>query len=125
MTTKSHVSIEQHVCPVCSIAHDTGAILLDKRLKQTMHMHTATGYGLCPEHKEKADQGYIALVELDPKRSVIRNDVVKPEDAYRTGRFAHIRREAWDKVFDLPAPELSVVCIEPAVFDALANLVPS
>ena len=48
---KSYVTIEQHVCPVCGKAHDTGTILLDRRLRERFDMYTPTGYGLCPEHK--------------------------------------------------------------------------
>ena len=51
MNDKSHVSLEQHVCLVCGTAFDTGAILLDKRLRASMERHTATGWGLCPEHQ--------------------------------------------------------------------------
>ena len=36
MNDKSHVSLEQHVCLVCGTAFDTGAILLDKRLRASM-----------------------------------------------------------------------------------------
>lgn len=43
MNDKSHVSLEQHVCLVCGTAFDTGAILLDKRLRASMERHTATG----------------------------------------------------------------------------------
>ena len=69
MNDKSHVSLEQHVCLVCGTAFDTGAILLDKRLRASMERHTATGWGLCPEHQKLADDGFVALVECDPQRS--------------------------------------------------------
>ena len=36
MNDKSHVSLEQHVCLVCGKAFDTGTILLDKRLRQSL-----------------------------------------------------------------------------------------
>lgn len=32
--TKSYVAMKQHVCMVCCAAYDTGALLLDKRLKE-------------------------------------------------------------------------------------------
>jgi hypothetical protein len=124
MTTKSHVSLEQHICPVCGVAHDTGAILLDKRLKPSMHMHTATGYSLCADHKAKAEEGYIALVEIDPKLSVFKNDSnVEIDGMHRTGRYAHIHRKAWDAVFNIPALKGNVVCLEPAAYNAIAALV--
>lgn len=69
MNDKSHVSMEQRVCLICGSAFDTGAILLDKRLRQSMAHHTVTGWGLCPEHERLFKDGYIALVECDPQRS--------------------------------------------------------
>ena len=69
MNDKSHVSMEQHVCLVCGVAFDTGAILLDKRLRASMERHTTTGWGLCAEHQKLADDDFVALVECDPQRS--------------------------------------------------------
>src|SRR3546814_18826039 len=69
MNDKSHVSLEQHACLVCGARFDTGAILLDKRLRASMERPTATGWGLCPEHQKLSDDGFVALVECDPQRS--------------------------------------------------------
>ena len=89
MHDKSHVSLEQHVCLVCGTAFDTGAILLDKRLRASMERHTTTGWGLCPEHQKLFDDGFVALVECDPQRSGSQaGGRMKPEQAYRTGRLA-------------------------------------
>ena len=81
MNDKSHVSLEQHVCLVCGTAFDTGAILLDKRLRASMERHTTTGWGLCAEHQKLADDDFVALVECDPQRSGSPNGSVKPEQA--------------------------------------------
>src|SRR5690606_24370178 len=91
MNDKSHVSLEQHVCLVCGSAFDTGAILLDKRLRQSMERHTVNGWGLCPEHERLFKEGYVALVECDPQRSggAPSSGSMKPEQAYRPGRLAH------------------------------------
>ena len=37
MPDKSHVSMEQHRCIVCGQDYDTGAILLDKRMRQAVN----------------------------------------------------------------------------------------
>ncbi|WP_296781558.1 ATPase [Variovorax sp.] len=96
MSDKSHVSIEQHICLVCGAAFETGSILLDRRLRASMEHHTKTGWGLCPEHQKLADDGFVALVECDPQRSGSQADGrMKPEQAYRTGRLAHLRRTGW------------------------------
>ncbi|SFE17291.1 hypothetical protein SAMN03159379_07464, partial [Variovorax sp. NFACC26] len=46
MDEKSHVSMEQHLCLVCGLGFDTGGILFDRRLRQSMQRHTVTGWGL-------------------------------------------------------------------------------
>src|SRR3546814_11650878 len=69
MNDKSHVSLEQHACLVCGARFDTGAILLDKRLRASMARHTAPGWGLCPEHQTLSADGFVALVAFDPQRS--------------------------------------------------------
>jgi len=45
-TMKSHVGMEQKVCPVCGQAFDTGVILLDKRLRNSLERKTVTGWDL-------------------------------------------------------------------------------
>ena len=125
MNEKSHVSLEQHVCLVCGTRFDTGAILLDRRLRASMERHTATGWGLCPEHQKLSDEGFVALVECDPQRSgsPAGGGRVKPEQAYRTGRLAHLKREAFAQVFDVPiAADQPCVFVEPGVIEQLQTM---
>jgi len=126
MNEKSHVSLEQHVCLVCGVVFDTGAILLDKRLRASMERHTTTGWGLCAEHQKMADDGFVALVECDPSRNGLPSDGdrVKPETAYRTGRVAHLKRDAFAKVFNVPiATDQPCVFVEPGVIEHLQTMV--
>ena len=125
MNDKSHVSMEQHVCLVCGVAFDTGAILLDKRLRASMERHTVTGWGLCAEHQKLADDGFVALVECDPQRSGSPGGRLKPEQAYRTGRLAHIKRHVFTQVFNVPI-EANQACVfvEPGVIEQLQAMVP-
>lgn len=126
MNEKSHVSLEQHVCVVCGAAFDTGAILLDRRLRASMERNTTTDWGLCAEHRRLFDDGYVALVECDPQRSGMPagGDRLKAEQAYRTGRIAHLRREAFGRVFDVPI-EATQACVfvEPGVIERLQSIV--
>jgi len=126
MNDKSHVSLEQRVCLVCGTTFDTGNLLLDKRLRASMKRYTTTGWGLCPEHQRLFSDGFIALVECDPQRSgspsVSGN--LKPEQAYRTGRLAHLKREAFDKVFNVPiAADQPCVFVEPGVLEQLQAMI--
>ena len=125
MNEKSHVSLEQHVCLVCGTRFDTGAVLLDRRLRASMERHTATGWGLCPEHQKLSDDGFVALVECDPQRSgsPAGGGRVKPEQAYRTGRLAHLKREAFAQVFNVPiAADQPCVYVEPGVIEQLQTM---
>src|SRR5687768_7532768 len=95
MSDKSYVSLEQGACLVCGRPYDTGSILFDLRLRESMERHTITGWGLCPEDLLLHEQGYVALVECDPEKSgnPREGDTVLPGNAYRTGPVAHLKRE--------------------------------
>lgn len=102
MHGKSHVSLEQHVCLVCGNALYTGNLLLDKRRCASLEHYTTTGWGLCREHQRLFDKGFVALVECDPTRSGSSSGNLKPEQVYRTGKLAHLQREVFDKVLNVP-----------------------
>ena len=126
MNDKSHVSLEQHVCLVCGKAFDTGTILLDKRLRASMEHHTKTGWGLCPEHQKLSDDGFVALVECDPQRSGSPTGAarMKLDQAYRTGRLAHVRRTMFAQVFNVSIDDKQAcVFVEPGVIDQLQSMV--
>jgi len=125
MDNKSYVSLEQRVYLACGTSFDTGNLLLDKRLRASMKRYTTTVWGLCPEHQKLFDDGFVALVECDPERSGSRADGrLKPEQAYRTGRVAHLRRTAFAQVFNVPiAAEQACIFVEPGVLDQLQAMV--
>jgi hypothetical protein len=114
--------MEQRVCAVCGKPYDTGAILLDRRLRNSMERYTKTGWGMCPAHKELKDKGFIALVEVDIKKSEVMGSVIKPSGAYRLGRIAHIKKEAYDKLFDTPAPPQMVMFCDTKSMDKFEEL---
>lgn len=125
MNEKSHVSLEQRVCLVCGTTFDTCSVLLDRRLRASMERHTTTGWGLCTEHQPMFDDGYIALVECDPQRSGLptAGDKLKPEQAYRTGRLAHVRREAFARLFNVEVcAGQACVFVDPEVIDWLHGI---
>jgi len=117
---KSHVSMEQKVCIVCGQLYDSGSILLDRRLKQSMDRYTITGFGMCEEHKKLTDEGYIHLVGADPTRSELREDGnMDPDGAYRTGDVIHIKAHVFEQIFNMPAPKGGVCFVDPQVISAL------
>lgn len=119
MSKKSFVSLEQNVCSCCGHAFDTGAILMHKRLVEKFDNHTVTGWGMCPTCGEHISNGFVALVGInnDPGGST-----VKQEQADRSGRLAFLRLEAFNRIFNVGAPEGGVCFVENAVLDKLEEM---
>lgn len=125
MDEKSHVSLEQHVCVVCGHPFETGAILLDRRLRSSMSRHTITGWDLCPEHRTLHEQGFVALVECDPARSGNpgAGARVSPHSVYRTGRLAHLKRGVFETLFNVALdPHTPCVFVDPEVMARLQQM---
>lgn len=75
---------------------------MDKRLRDKFEKNTVTGTSLCPEHQKMFDDGYIALIEIDPSKSGQPNHYgnLMPENAHRTGVVVHLRRKVFEDIFD-------------------------
>lgn len=111
MEEKSHVSMEQHVCFVCGKTFNTGSLLLDKRLRASMHRNTVTGYGICPEHQSKIDEGYVIMIEsLDSKGE------------QRTGNIAYIQQSRFSDIFNTDPPPKHIAFMEQGVIEKLKGL---
>lgn len=125
--SKSHVSLEQRQCVVCGCTYNTGAVLLHKRLAKTLEEHTLTGRGLCPEHQKLHDEGYIALVEVDPELSrPMPNGNLTAKTAHCTGTIVHMRREFFKQVFTTPIEDdTPFVFVDSAVVTLLKEQIPS
>ena len=126
MSEKSHVSMERQVCLVCTTQYDTGAILLDRKLRPCLDRYTLTGWGLCSEHQRLFDEGYVALVECNLSAGPEGGAdcaVVDAEHVHRTGRIAHLTREVFARVFNAEiAPSFPCVFVEPDVMARLEEL---
>jgi hypothetical protein len=120
MNDKSHVSIEQKVCPVCGRAFDSGAVLLDTRVRrgklvESMEKTTVTGWDLCEEHQALTDEGYIHLVEVDPDKS----SSMSLEGVHRTGAVASMRREVAKEILQIEISDIPMAFIELGMIDRL------
>jgi hypothetical protein len=76
----------------------------------------------CVIHRQPSDDCFVALVEGDPQRSGAPdgNGNMKPKNAYRTGRPAHLKRQVFPKVFNvLIVVGHSRVFVEPGVIEQL------
>lgn len=125
MSDKSFVTMEQQVCLVCGQPFDTGSLLLDKRLHERFDRNTVTGWGLCPEHEAKHQEGYIALVECNEAKSTkTKNGNISPEGAWRTGTIIHLKREVAKDLFRMPdkAIEGPLMFCEPELIKMLTDM---
>lgn len=111
MSDKSHVSLEENVCPMCGNTHAVG-VLLDRRLKNSLERTTVTGWSPCPECKQMIDDGYVALVGANPGKDT---GTISLSDADRTGDLLWIRAEVFERAFNVPLPEQLMCFVEPAV----------
>lgn len=114
---KSFVGMGVELCPVCGQTH-TESVLLDKRRKNTFGPdRVLTGVSLCPEHEAMREE-YVALVEVSeqPKADT------KAHDVKRTGNFAHVRRTAAAKIFDIDLSKTPLAYIEVGVIEKLQAL---
>ena len=122
MPDKSFVSMEQHQCVVCGKLFDTGSILMDKRLQPVFDRSTVTDRGICPEHEKLHAEGYVALVECTAPSN---RNTLKLEDAVRTGKIAHIKRDVFSKIFNAPCdPKLPMMFIDPEAMAKLEAMIP-
>lgn len=116
---KSHVSMEQRVCMICTKEYDTGAILIDKRLQDSLDRTTTTGWGICNDCEAMNEKGYVALVGVDASRSEVINGNIKPEAAYRTGGICHIRKSKIEDILGIEPPERAFIWVEQGVINNL------
>ena len=110
---KSHVGMGFSLCPVCGTKHDE-VVLLDKSLRNSLDKDNFMGWALCPEHERLRAEGYIALIE-------VRNEPKGLKDADRTGAIAHIRAEAWPRIFNQPLPDKGITFVQEGVIAQLQS----
>lgn len=116
---KQWVSMEQHQCPACGKLHDTGAILLDKFMRNSFSgQYTCTGLSFCPDCQKYIDDGYVILIEADNKPSGA-SQHMKVDEANRTGRVCYLKKHAARELLGM---ETEMAFIEPEVFGILEKL---
>ena len=123
MVSKSYVTMEQAVCPICAETKDTGALLLDRRMRDTFEMHTTTGMDICKECREKIDDGYVALVGADGDKSVINGNTIKAQDAFRLAEYLWIKRHVAVQIFDIDFTEHDFMFIDQEAIDKVKEIV--
>jgi len=103
--------------------YNTDVVLLHKQLKSVLEHHTLTGNGLCPEHQQLFDDGYIALIECDVSKSEVHGSKIDPSEAYRTGNIVHVKRDIADKLFSVSFPSnIPIAFVEQGVIEKLPKV---
>jgi len=76
---------------------------------------------LCLEHQKLHENGYIALVGVDPDKGLFSNKRVGPDGMYRTGKIAHLKRGTAKDFFGTPSEDIAdaVMFVEDIVLDQL------
>ena len=77
-----------------------GTLYLSPGLVATLPDHINGGSGICPQHQELHDKGYVAFVEIDGSKTGVNfdNKDASEREVLRTGRMIHIRRTVAAKV---------------------------
>ena len=70
----------------------------------------------CKECQAKLDEGWVALIGIDPEKSLAKDGHVALKDAYRTGKFAWLKRQVAKDIFEEGFP---FFLLEDEVFDKL------
>lgn len=128
--SKSYVAIEKEKCIVCGHDFDTGALLLNRQLREVFDsMGVVTGWGICPPCKEFYDDEYVALVAIDESKSMAMKGAttIKPENAYRTGEIVHLRASAFERMFNVPCRKpdgtlFPMMFVDPDVVEMLKKM---
>lgn len=111
---KSYVSMEGKMCVCCGKPFDSGAILLDKRLKASMERQTVTGLGLC---KECQLDGFVTLIVIDET-----NNKINPTQAWKTGEVVKMKHEAFKGIFKCELPSNGFIYIDRETAQVLERL---
>ena len=95
---ESCVGMETKICVVCGGEYETNVILMDMRLMNSLTRHTCTGWGICPEHRKKIEEGYVFLVEVS---------ATEPSDnPPHTGLIIMLRRKLARRLFTVPVQKV-------------------
>lgn len=117
-------ALVHEVCPICC-AKTNEQILLNQQLTkkaaaQVKEMHgKAIGYSEpCKECQSRIDNGFVALIAIDPSKSNTTEGTVSFNDIYRTGKLAWLKRNVAKESFNWDRPE-PFILVEDGVIDIL------
>jgi len=96
----NEINLDTAICPICGRLSKEDKVL-SKRMSELPEGQKVNHYELCPLHKEKFKQGYIALIVINEERSVKTDSGnISINGAFRTGEYIHMQRKYFDALFD-------------------------
>ncbi len=111
--------MEQQQCPARGKLHETGAILMDRHMRNSFPgQYTCTGFGFCPDCQKRIDEGYVILIEVTNKPTCASQNM-KVEEANRTGRVCYLKKQVAREIFGM---ETEMAFIDPKAFALLEKL---
>ena len=115
-------ALVHEICPICCAKTNTQIVLnqklTEKAAAQVKDMHgKAIGFSEpCNECQSHIDNGFVALIAIDPSKSIITEGITSLNDIYRTGKLAWLKRNVAKEGFNWDNPE-PFIFVEDEVID--------
>src|SRR5262245_8060077 len=110
---------ELRACMVCSARYATGEAVVST----VENPKTTMAWGMCPTHEALHKKDLVAMVEIDPDKSLGTNDTeLMPWNVHRTGLVAYISRSIYRQIVEGEPPENGVAFVSPAFIATLQLL---
>lgn len=114
--------LKPRLCPICGKSDSSRLILSKEETLAALELQKRSDWALCKEHQKLFDEGFIALVEAEPRLMV--DGIVKETDARRTGKICHVRRSVAENLFgEAIDPRWPMVFCPPNVLESLQAMV--
>lgn len=124
------VACVHELCPICLSKMNEHIImnmeLSESRAKKVEEMHNKPiGFSAkpCEECQKLIDQGYIALISIDPSKSNVKNDRVNLKDIYRTGGFSWLKKDKTLQLLDIEEYSLPFILLDTELYTKVIDFV--
>lgn len=118
--SKSYVTLETYICPICGKEHESGNLLLDTRLRDKFDKYTPTDYAVCDDCQEMIDDDYFALIEVT--NSIDNRETLGISDANRTGAILWIKKEVAEDIFNVDIEDFNFAFVDKEVIKLLKDM---